>query len=165
MPRQPIEPGAKAPAFVLPDQRGTRRRLSEFRGRSVVLYFYPQDDTSACTLEAIEFTALKRAFSDLGAAILGVSPDDAASHCRFADKHNLNLVLLADVPGRDGVPKVCDRYGVWREKTLYGRRYTGLVRTTYVIDPKGRVIDRFDNVRARGHAQRVLDRLRAAAGG
>lgn len=155
-----IEPGKKAPAFNLPDQKGEKHRLSDFVGRFVVLYFYPKDDTTGCTIEAGEFRDAAAAFKKAGAVVLGVSPDSSSSHCKFVDKYDLNFTLLADVPGKDGVPKVCHKYGVWTEKSMYGRTYMGVLRTTYVIGPSGRVEHRFDKVKPNGHAQQVLAVLR-----
>ncbi len=151
-----IEPGKKAPAFDLPDQDGEKHRLADFAGKFVVLYFYPKDDTEGCTIEAGEFRDAAAAFKKAGAVVLGVSPDDSKSHCKFIDKYNLNFTLLADVPGTDGVPKVCAKYGVWGEKSMYGRTYMGVLRTTYVIGPTGKVMHRFDNVKPAGHVKEVL---------
>lgn len=154
-----IEPGKKAPAFNLPDQNGAMRRLSDFAGKTVVLYFYPKDDTEGCTIEAQEFRDAAAAFKKTGAVVLGVSPDDSKSHCRFVDKYDLNFTLLADVPGKDGTPRVCHKYGVWAEKSMYGRTYMGVVRTTYIIGPTGKVEYRFDKVKPAGHAKEVLAAL------
>jgi len=155
-----IEPGSNAPAFSLPDQTGEKHRLADFAGQTVVLYFYPKDDTSGCTIEAQEFRDAAAAFKKAGAVVLGVSPDDSKSHCKFVDKYALNFTLLADVPGEDGVPRVCGKYGVWAEKSMYGRTYMGVLRTTYVIGPTGRVEHRFDKVKPAGHAKQVLAVLR-----
>ncbi|MHC5024555.1 MAG: peroxiredoxin [Planctomycetota bacterium] len=152
-----IEPGRMAPAFTLPDQDGERHALKDYRGRAVVLYFYPKDDTSGCTKEACAFRDLLPKFDGVDAAILGASPDDEASHAKFASKHDLPFTLLADVPPKKGAaPKVCDRYGVWQEKSMYGRTYMGVVRTTYLIDAAGRVAQRWDRVKVPGHAEAVL---------
>ena len=155
-----IEAGKKAPAFTLADQRGEKHALKDYahggRGASpVVLYFYPKDDTSGCTKEARQFRDSAAEFGDLGAIILGVSPDSEESHAKFADKHSLNYTLLAD-PGA----KVCDKYGVWREKSMYGNKYMGVVRTTYLIAPTGKVAQRWDRVKVPGHADAVLRALR-----
>lgn len=155
-----VEPGQRAPAFQLPDQNGENHRLSGYRGQCVVLYFYPEDDTEGCTIEAKEFRDAAGEFQKAGAVVLGISPDNSESHCRFADKYDLNFTLLADVPGKDGVPKVCDKYGVWALKQMFGRTYMGIVRTTYVIGPTGKVEHRFDRVRVNGHAAQVLAALR-----
>lgn len=155
-----IEPGRKAPAFTLNDQHARPLSLAEFTGRAVILYFYPQDDTETCTREACAFRDLMPGFDAIDAAVLGVSPDDPASHTKFINKFGLNFTLLADPPGRGGVPRVCNRYGVWQEKTLYGRPYMGVVRTTYLIGPDGRVVRRWDRVRVAGHAEAVLQAAR-----
>lgn len=157
-----IDPGKKAPAFNLPDQNGDKHRLADFAGKSVVLYFYPKDDTTGCTVEAQEFRDAAAAFKKAGAVVLGVSPDGSNSHCRFAEKYDLNFTLLADVPGKDGTPRVCEKYGVWVEKSMYGRKYMGVLRTTYIIGPTGRIEHRFDKVKPNGHAEQVLDALKAA---
>lgn len=158
-----IEVGSRAPAFSLRDQEGDLRSLAEFRGRSVVLYFYPEDDTPGCTEQACGFRDEWSEIQALGAVVLGVSTDDAESHRAFAAKHRLPFTLLIDEVGRDGVPRVAGKFGVWREKTLYGRKYTGLVRTTFLIDPAGIVSRRWDHVRVKGHAGAVLFELERAA--
>jgi peroxiredoxin Q/BCP len=154
-----IDPGAKAPAFKLPDQTGAMHALKDFAGKPVVLYFYPKDDTSGCTKEACAFRDLLPQFSASKAVLLGVSPDDSKSHAKFAKKFDLPFTLLADVPSEDGVPAVCDAYGVWQEKSMYGRRYMGVARTTYLIDGKGAVVRRWDKVKVDGHAKEVLAAL------
>ncbi len=159
-----IEPSRRAPAFQLPDQNGKNHRLSEYRGQRVVLYFYPEDDTEGCTIEAGEFRDAAADFRKAGAVVLGVSPDSSESHCRFADKYDLNFTLLADLPGKNGVPKMCDKYGVWTLKRMFGRTYMGVVRTTYVIGASGKVEHRFDRVRVKGHAAQVLAALRGESG-
>jgi thioredoxin-dependent peroxiredoxin len=151
-----IEVGKKAPAFTLPDQDGAKHSLKDFASRSVVLYFYPKDDTSGCTKEACAFRDLLPRFKNGKAVILGVSPDDVSSHAKFAAKFDLTFPLLADVPGQDGAPSVCEQYGVWQEKSMYGRKYMGVVRTTYLIDGDGNVARRWDNVKVPGHADDVL---------
>lgn len=151
-----IEEGKKAPAFTLPDQDGTKHALKDYLGRPIVLFFYPKDDTSGCTKEACAFRDLLPRFSNCNAAVFGVSPDDTASHAKFAAKHDLPFALLADVPGKDGTPKVCETYGVWDEKSMYGRKYMGVVRTTYLIGPDGTVVRRWDKVKVPGHAEDVL---------
>jgi thioredoxin-dependent peroxiredoxin len=152
-----IDVGRKAPAFTLPDQNGRRHALKDFHGRPVVLYFYPKDDTPGCTSQACQFRDLSPRLERHTAVVLGVSPDDVASHAAFAVKLGLRYLLLADHPGDSGVPKVCERYGVWQEKTAYGRASMGVVRTTYLIDARGRVVHRWDRVRVDGHAEEVLE--------
>lgn len=159
-----IEPGQPAPPFNLTDQHGARHVLNDYRGRAVVLYFYPKDDTPGCTTEACAFRDLLPKFSDANAAILGVSPDDQHSHDAFARKFNLNFTLLADPKGTDGTPPTCTRYGVWQEKNVYGKPVMGVVRTTYLIDNKGLVARRWDKVNVEGHAQEVLAAIDELAG-
>jgi peroxiredoxin Q/BCP len=149
-----IEEGQKAPAFSLKDQAGEAHRLSDYAGRSLVLYFYPKDDTSGCTKEACAFRDNLPRFDSRKAAILGVSILDEASKARFAAKHDLNFPLLADANH-----EVADKYGVWKKKSLYGRSFMGIARTTYLIDARGRVTKRWDNVKVDGHAEEVLASL------
>lgn len=156
-----IDPGKRATAFTLADQHGGMHALKDYAGRAVVLYFYPKDDTDGCTKEACAFRDLLPKFESSDAVVLGVSPDSAESHAKFAAKHGLNFTLLADPPGKDGVPKVCGKYGVWGEKSMYGRRFMGVIRTTYLIGPSGRVVRRWDRVSVPKHAAEVLAALRA----
>ena len=156
-----IDAGRKAPAFTLSDQDGKKHALKDHAGKSVVLYFYPKDDTSGCTKEACEFRDLKAKFSRAKAVILGVSPDDEKSHRKFIDKHELNFTLLADPKDADGDPKVCLKYGVWQEKSMYGRKYMGVARTTYLIGPDGKVARRWDKVKVADHAEEVLEAVKA----
>jgi peroxiredoxin Q/BCP len=146
-----VEPGRKAPAFALPDQDGKTRRLRDYAGRPLILYFYPKDDTPGCTREACAFRDALPDFKKGRAAVLGVSVLDAASKARFARKHRLNFPLLADPEHA-----VADKYGVWMKKSLYGRSYMGLGRVTYLIGPNGKVARRWDNVKVDGHAADVL---------
>lgn len=146
-----VEPGRKAPAFSLPDQDGTTRRLGDYAGRPLILYFYPKDDTPGCTREACAFRDALPAFKKGKAAVLGVSVLDAASKAKFARKHKLNFPLLAD-PEHE----VADRYGAWQKKSLYGRTYMGVARLTYLIGPDGAVVRRWANVKVDGHAADVL---------
>jgi peroxiredoxin Q/BCP len=157
-----VEVGHAAPEFSLTDEHGDRQALADYRGRHVVLYFYPRDDTSGCTKEACQFRDSMPQFQRLQVAVLGVSPDDEASHARFAEKHGLEFPLLADVPDEDGLPPTCVAYGVWQEKSMYGRTYMGVVRTTYLIDGGGRVVRRWDRVRVPGHVEQVLEAVSAA---
>jgi peroxiredoxin Q/BCP len=152
-----INPGRKAPAFNLPDQHGGSHALKDYAGKPVVLYFYPKDDTSGCTKEACAFRDLLPKFTKSKAVVLGVSPDDSKSHARFAEKFNLPFTLLADEADDDGAPAVCQAYGVWQEKSMYGRKYMGVSRTTYLIDADGKVARRWDKVKVDGHAEEVLD--------
>ncbi len=147
-----IEPGAKAPAFALKDQHGQTHRLSEYAGRPVVLFFYPKDDTPGCTKEACAFRDNLPKFKRGKAAVLGVSILDEGSKARFAEKYGLTFPLLADEDH-----EVAEKYGVWQQKSLYGRKFMGIVRTTYLIGPDGRVARRWDNVKVDGHAEEVLE--------
>lgn len=146
--------GARAPAFRLPSDAGGTVTLKEFAGRSVVLYFYPKDDTSGCTTEACEFRDSWAAVREAGAVVLGVSPDGVASHAKFRAKHALPFPLLADADHA-----VASAYGAWGKKQMYGRTYFGILRTTYIIGPTGRVARVFPRVRPAGHAAEVLAAL------
>ncbi len=150
-----IEPGKKAPAFTLTDQSGKAHSLKDYAGKPVILYFYPKDDTSGCTAQACQFRDDLPKFKKSKAIVLGVSPQDVKSKAKFAKKHDLNFAVLAD----DG-SKVCETYGVWAEKSMYGRKYMGVVRTTYLIAPNGKVKCRWDKVRVPGHAEEVLDAVK-----
>lgn len=152
----PLQTGDLAPDFRLRATSGEDLRLSNFAGRKVVLYFYPKDDTSGCTREAMEFNALRSAFSDVGADIVGISPDGLASHVKFKAKYDLELVLASD-ESKD----VCASYGVWVEKSMYGRKYMGVERTTFLIGGDGRIAGVWRNVKVPGHAQAVLEAAQA----
>lgn len=143
--------GDVAPSFTLPDQDGTAVSLAGLKGTPVVLYFYPKDDTSGCTTQACEFRDAWDAVQATGAVVLGVSPDGEASHRKFRDKHGLPFPLLVDADHA-----VAERYGAWGEKSMYGRTYQGILRTTFVIDAKGRIRHIFTKVKPRGHAAEVL---------
>ncbi len=159
-----IEPGRKAPAFTLRDQDERTHTLGQHKGEAVVLFFYPKDMTSGCTTEAREFRDLSRAFAEAGAAVLGVSILPPRSKKRFAEKESLDYPLLADDQVNEAGkpdPAVARKYGVWVEKSMYGRAYMGIERTTYLIDKEGRVVRRWDKVKAPGHAQEVLAAVRA----
>jgi len=147
-----IEVGKKAPAFTLRDQDGKPVRLSAFRGRKVVLYFYPKDDTSGCTTQACSLRDHIAEFDARGAVVLGVSPDSPASHTKFREKYGLNFTLLADEDHA-----VAEKYGVWQEKSMYGRTYWGVARTTYVIDGEGRVEQVLEKVKPAQHTDQVLE--------
>jgi thioredoxin-dependent peroxiredoxin len=148
----PIPSGIQAPDFSLPDESNVTRRLSDFRGRPVVLYFYPKDDTTGCTTEACGFRDDYSAYMEADLVVLGVSPDSTSSHAKFKEKYSLPFPLLAD----DG-HKVCDEYGVWGPKKNYGREYEGVLRTTFLIDSNGRIAKVFENVRPAEHSIEVLD--------
>ena len=126
-----------------------------------MLYFYPKDDTSGCTSEACQFRDLLPRFNRSNAVVIGVSPDSEKSHAKFKIKHELNFTLLSDPKGDDGTPKVCEKYGVWVEKSMYGRKYMGVQRTTYLIDVNGKVVQRWDKVKVPDHAEAVLESARA----
>jgi peroxiredoxin Q/BCP len=143
--------GDPAPDFELPTDGGGQARLPDLKGKAVVLYFYPKDDTSGCTAEAIAFNALRAKFAAAGTAVIGVSPDSAASHDKFKRKHGLNISLAAD-PERSAI----EAYGVWKEKSMYGRKYFGVERSTFLIDRAGRVAKVWRKVKVPGHAQEVL---------
>ena len=149
-----IEVGRKAPEFTLQDQDGNEVKLSSFRGRKVVLYFYPKDDTSGCTTQACGMRDRIESFDAKGAVVLGVSPDSEASHAKFRQKYDLNFPLLADPDHA-----VAGEYGVWQEKSMYGRKYWGVARTTYVIDAEGRVEQVLEKVKPAAHADQVLELL------
>lgn len=146
-----LQEGDVAPGFVLPADGGKALDLEDFRGRSVVLYFYPRDDTPGCTLEAQEFAALAKDFARAGAVVIGVSPDSPACHARFKTKHGIDLHLASDQEKR-----VVTAYGVWVEKSMYGRKYMGVERATFLISPEGRIAHIWRKVKPRGHAAEVL---------
>lgn len=151
-----LNEGDFAPDFALAADNGQKVKLSKLKGRTVVLYFYPKDDTSGCTLEAQAFTALAPEFASAGAQVYGISPDTVESHCKFRNKYGLAVDLLAD-PERT----VAEAYGVWVEKSMYGRRYMGVERTTFLIGPDGRVAAAWRKVKVPGHAEDVLAAVRA----
>ena len=149
-----IDPGKKAPAFALKDQGGATHRLSDYAGRHVILYFYPKDDTPGCTQESCEFQASLATVKRRDAVVLGVSILDEKSKAKFADKHGLTFPLLADADH-----EVAEKYGVWQEKSNYGKKYMGIARTTYLIGPDGKVVQRWDSVKVNGHVDDVLASL------
>lgn len=149
-----IEVGKRAPAFTLPDQDDEKVRLADLAGNWVVLYFYPRDDTPGCTTEACDFTAGIKRFEKLDALVLGCSPDSPESHRKFQKKHRLKVRLLSD-----SKHAVMEKYGAWGEKTLYGKKTTGVIRSTVLIDPEGKVAHHWRTVRAKGHAEAVRARL------
>lgn len=151
-------PGDKAPDFKLPDDSGTIRTLKSFSGKKLILYFYPKDDTTGCTKEAIDFNGLKRDFERAGAVIVGVSPDSTASHVKFKTKHKLDLELVSDE-----AKSMLETYGVWTEKSMYGRSYMGVERTTFLISPDGRIAQVWNKVKVPGHAAVVLAAAKALA--
>jgi peroxiredoxin Q/BCP len=151
-----IDPGKKAPAFSLKDQNGKTHSLADYAGTSVILYFYPKDDTPGCTTETCAFRDNLPKFTTSKAVVLGASILDEASKAKFAEKYSVNFPLLADADHT-----VAEKYGVWQEKSNYGKKYMGIVRTTYLIGPDGVVKRRWDNVKVDGHAEEVLGGLTA----
>lgn len=149
-----LEVGDKAPPFSLTADDGSTVELSALRGKKVVLYFYPKDDTPGCTKEACEFRDSWKAVQQAGAVVLGVSPDEIASHEKFKKKYRLPFQLLADT-GHE----VAGAYGAWGKKNMYGRLFSGILRTTFIIDPDGRIAKVFEKVRPKGHAAQVLAAL------
>jgi len=147
-----IEPGDTAPDFSLPADGGGKVSLKALRGRKVILYFYPKDDTPGCTTEACAFRDAAPDFSGLGAEVIGVSKDSVARHDRFKAKYALPFTLVSDEDGT-----LCEAYGVWQEKKNYGKSYMGIVRSTFLIDAKGKVAGVWRNVRVKGHAEAVLE--------
>jgi len=147
-----LTPGTEAPDFDLPRDGGGTVRLSSLRGKPVVLYFYPKDDTSGCTSEAIDFSALKPEFDKIGVVVIGMSPDSAKSHDKFKKKHDLKVDLVSDE-----TKDVLQAYGVWAEKSMYGRKYMGVERTTLLIGADGRIARVWPKVKVPGHAAEVLE--------
>lgn len=148
--------GETAPDFTLPRDGGGEVTLSALRPKTVVLYFYPKDDTSGCTKEALGFTEHKAAFDDAGAVVVGVSKDTAAKHDKFKDKHGLDVILASDADG-----DVCERYGVWVEKKMYGKTYMGIERATFLIDGDGNVRREWRKVKVPGHVEDVLEAVKS----
>ena len=151
-----IEAGQPAPDFTLPDQNGRAVTLSQFRGRPVVLYFYPRDNTPGCTTEACAFRDARTDYEKAGATVIGVSPDSVKSHQKFAEKFELPFTLLADTE-----KSVCEAYGVWQEKSMYGKKMMGVVRATFVIDGQRVVRHVFPKVKVDQHSDEVLGALKA----
>jgi peroxiredoxin Q/BCP len=149
-----LKEGDKAPAFNLESDSGEKIALKDLKGKAVVLYFYPKDLTPGCTQEACDFRDSLTRLKKSGAVVLGVSKDSAESHRKFVAKHKLNFPLLADTEG-----KVCEAYGVWQEKSLYGRKFMGIVRTTFVISAQGKIQKIFPKVKVQGHIDAVFEAL------
>lgn len=150
-----VEEGKKAPAFRLKADDGSTVKLADLKGKTVVLYFYPKDDTPGCTKEACGFRDRHAAIAKAGAVVLGVSPDDVASHKRFHEKYSLNFRLLADPDHA-----VAEKYGAWREKNMYGKKSMGIQRSTFLIDGEGKVRKVWKAVKADGHDQQILEALK-----
>jgi peroxiredoxin Q/BCP len=153
----PIQSGMPAPDFEIPDETGTLRKLSDFRGKPVVLYFYPKDDTPGCTTEACNFRDDYSAYQNADVTILGVSPDSVKSHVKFKEKYGLPFPLLADEDH-----EVCELYDVWALKKFMGREYMGVLRTTYLIDAEGQIVQVFEKVKPSDHSAELLAALDAA---
>ena len=145
----------KAPDFKLPDQKGNDHSLKDYRGKWVVVYFYPKDDTPGCTKEACAVRDNLPAFKELKAAVLGVSVDSVRSHAKFAEKYGLNFTILADES-----KKVVNRYGVWTKKNFMGRKYMGTLRTSFLINPSGKIVKIYENVKPEVHAEELLEDLK-----
>jgi peroxiredoxin Q/BCP len=156
VPKNNLKVGDKAPPFALSADGGAEVSLSGLKGKTVVLYFYPKDDTSGCTAEAIAFSADAKAFKQAGAVVIGVSKDSVASHDKFKAKHNLTVTL-----GADEDTKIAQAYGVWGEKSMYGRRYMGIERATFLIDGKGVIRNIWRKVKVPGHSADVLASVKA----
>lgn len=150
-----VKESYKAPDFCLPDQNDKEVCLKDYKGKWVVLYFYPKDNTSGCTKEAIGFTEMKKEFEKMGAIILGVSPDSTKSHRNFIEKKNLKITLLSDQEH-----KVLEAYGAWQLKKMYGREYYGVVRSTFLISPDGKIAFIWPKVKVAGHVENVLEKLK-----
>jgi len=148
--------GDKAPPFTLNDADGNKVKLSDFKGKKVVLYFYPKDLTPGCTVEACAFRDDVGALKKLGAVVLGVSADSEKTHGKFRAKHNLNFPLLADVNH-----EVSEKYGAWQEKSMYGRKYWGIARITYIIDEKGKVAKAYEKVKPAVHSEEVIEAIKS----
>lgn len=155
MDREP-GPGDKAPAFALPRDGGGKVSLEDFKGRNLVLYFYPKADTPGCTREAVAFSKLKAAFARAGTDVLGVSADPVTAQDKFKAKHKLSIAL-----GSDETKAMLEAYGAWGEKSMYGRKFMGVIRKTFLIDGAGRVLRVWPKVRVEGHAEEVLETVRA----
>jgi peroxiredoxin Q/BCP len=150
-----LEKKYQVPDFELPDENGKLHKLSDYLGQYVLLYFYPKDDTPGCTTEACEFRDDYAEYDKAGVVILGVSPDSPKSHKKFKEKYNLPFVLLADEDHQ-----VCEIYGVWGKKSMYGKEYNGVLRTTFLIDKEGKLVEIFEKVKPKGHSQQILSILK-----
>ncbi len=148
--------GDKAPDFTLPRNGSGDINLASLQGKAVVLYFYPKDDTSGCTAQAIDFSAMGADFEAANAVVIGISPDSVKSHDKFAAKHSLTVMLASDEERQ-----VLEAYGVWKEKSMYGKKYMGVERTTYLVAPDGKIAKIWNKVKVPGHAQEVLDTIKA----
>ena len=149
-----LQEGDKAPAFKAPDQEGNTHSLKDYKGKKLVLYFYPKDMTSGCTTEACDFRDNMARIKKHGAEVVGVSPDPVKRHAKFVEKESLNFTLLADEE-----KEIVQAYDVWKEKSMYGRKYMGVVRSTFIIDEKGKIQKIFPKVRVKGHVDEVIEAL------
>lgn len=149
-----LKEGDKAPSFTLESDSGEKVSLKDFKGQTVVLYFYPKDMTSGCTQESCDFRDSYAQFKKKGVVVLGVSKDSVASHKKFKSKYSLPFPLLADPE-----TEVCQAYGVWKEKSMYGRKYMGVERTTVVISPSGKILKIYSKVKVKGHVDEILEEL------
>ena len=149
-----LEQGLKAPDFILTDQFGKKHTLSDYRGKWIVLYFYPKDMTPGCTIEACNFRDEFPSFQNFNTVILGISKDSVKRHAKFAEKYKLNFPVLSDTEG-----EVCEKYKVWKEKSLYGKSYMGIVRSTFLIDPAGKIARVYPKVKVKEHASELLNDL------
>ncbi|WP_244266876.1 thioredoxin-dependent thiol peroxidase [Polycladidibacter stylochi] len=151
---EPLVETAIAPNFIIETDNGGTFNLQDNKGRYVVLYFYPKDNTPGCTKQAIAFSEYKQEFAGLNATILGISPDSIKKHSNFRNKHDLTILL-----GADEQADVCQQYGVWQEKNMYGKKYMGVVRSTFIIDPEGKIAAIWRKVKVPGHIDAVLEKL------
>ena len=151
-----IKVGGKAPAFSMPQTGGGKIALKDLKGQNVVLYFYPKDMTPGCTTEAIDFTAHAKAFAKTNTVVIGVSKDSLERHEKFRDKHDLAVILASDENS-----DICEKYGVWQEKSMYGKKFMGIVRSTFLIDANGVVQKIWPKVKVKGHVEEVLDAAKA----
>ena len=150
-----LKEGNKAPAFNLPGDDGKKHRLSDYLGQKVVLYFYPRDNTPGCTTEACDFRDNMNRLKQKGTVVFGVSKDSIASHEKFIAKHDLNFVLLSDED-----TKVHEKYGAWGEKSMYGKKFMGCIRSTFLIDEKGKLVKAWNKVKVKGHVDDVLETIK-----
>lgn len=149
-----LKAGDKAPSFSLPSDNGEVVSLKDFKGKTVVLYFYPKDMTPGCTQEACDFRDASTKFKKSKAVIIGVSKDSVERHNKFSQKYELNFPLLSDESG-----EICEAYGVWKEKSLYGKKFMGIERTTFIINPQGKIEKVFNKVKVKGHSEEVLGEI------
>ncbi|MFP4171051.1 MAG: thioredoxin-dependent thiol peroxidase [Methanomassiliicoccales archaeon] len=154
-----LDAGDRAPDFCLPDMDGKETCLEDLLGDYSVIYFYPKDNTAGCTKEARDFTLQLDSFDRLGVPVVGISPDSPESHRKFADKHDLGITLLSDESHR-----VMERYGVWTKKKMFGKEYMGVVRTTFIVDPEGRIASAWHKVKVAGHVDEVVSKVNELKG-